>query len=251
MQTLFGMYQTIYAAKRMQALREERELNRPGIPKSIERMLSRAERTYTEGLPERDRLEASIRQGSAASVGALERGAVSSTQYMEGVVDTYGMELENLNRIATQEAVFRVGAEERVLGALAAKAGYEHRVDSLKYDEINMDMGLAQGMANAGVQNIWGGTQTVAGAQMEAANNMMRMNELEMMYGKAGATTTTTAPEAPIPKTTPYEDVVRPAPIHYPPETVEYMAEGRKVESVYALPPEYIEMHYRRRRTIT
>ena len=186
LQTGYGMYQSNQARQELKRLRAQREELRPGIPEDVNRMVSRAEQRHLEGMPGRDRQEAALRRSTATSVSAVREGAMTSSQYLEGVAEAYRGEREGLDRLATQEAVFRSQAEERVQQALSTRAGFDYQAQMLPYQEVMGDMGIARQAGQAGMQNIWSGVQTAAGGVMQGMMQTQRLQELDMIYGNGG-----------------------------------------------------------------
>ena len=180
-QSLYGAYQTHRAKKAEKAAREEMAAARPGIPESVERMVSRAERTYTEGMPQ-DRQREAIGQRTAAGVSAMREGAVSSTQYLGGVTDMYRAELDQLNQLAAEQAAFRLQASQGVQSALGTRAGYEYQNSMLPYQEASQQQQYAMQAGQAGVQNIWGGIQTGVGGAMQAYGTHQQNQLLRDIY---------------------------------------------------------------------
>lgn len=182
-QTGYGIYQQIQGRRAYEEAKAERERNRPTIPTDIERVVSRAERGLVEGMPARSRYEDVISGRTATNVAAMREGAMTSTEYLSGVSDVYRGELEQLNKLATQEAVYRTQQEDRLLRALEARAQYDWQAQQFGYGEAQNDMMAAQQTASAGMQNIWGGLQTGAGAFMQKYLSEQRMAELDKIYG--------------------------------------------------------------------
>ena len=182
----YGAYQTSRARSEEKEARRRMEASRPGIPQSVDRMVSRAERVYTEGL-DTSRHEEMVGQRTAAGTRAMREGAVSSTQYLGGVTDMYRAELDSLNQIAMERSAFRMRAHEGVMGALQTRAGYEHQNAMLPYQEAQMDRQVATQAGQAGMQNIWGGLQTGAGAAMQHHAGEQQRGLLRDIYGVGGA----------------------------------------------------------------
>jgi hypothetical protein len=185
-QTIYGGIQANRSKKEYERLQKERERTRPTMPEDINRLVSRTERTAMEGLPMRSRYEDMISGRSATGVAAMREGAMTSTEYLSGVTDVYGKELEELNRLATQEAVFRLEAEKDVSQALQTRAGYDFQIQGMRYGETQQDMQMAAQGYQAGQQNMWAGIQTIAGAGMQAGMNKQRLAELDKIYGSGG-----------------------------------------------------------------
>ena len=180
-QSLYGAYQTSQANKAEKAARQQMAAARPGIPESVERMVSMAERTYTEGMPQ-DRQREAIGQRTAAGVSAMREGAVSSTQYLGGVTDMYRAELDQLNQLAAEQAAFRLQASQGVQSALGTRAGYEYQNSMLPYQEASQQQQYAMQAGQAGVQNIWGGIQTGVGGAMQAYGTHQQNQLLRDIY---------------------------------------------------------------------
>ena len=180
-QSAYGMFQTGQAKRAERDARKKMEASRPGIPESADRMVARAERTYTEGMPQGRQQEA-IGQRTAAGVSAMREGAVSSTQYLGGVTDMYRAELDQLNQLASEQAAFRLQASQGVQSALGQRAGYEYQNSMLPYQEASQQQQYAMQAGQAGVQNIWGGIQTGAGAAMQAYSTQQQNQLLRDIY---------------------------------------------------------------------
>lgn len=177
-----GAIQSSQAGEEAKKAREQMAADRPGVPESAERMVSEAERAYTEGASLRREREA-IGEGTAAGVSALREGSVSSSQYLDSVTKMYESELEQLNQAASQELVYRMDAQKNVQSALGNKAHYEAQRDGYRYQEAQMDYNTAVQAGQAGVQNMWSGLQTGIGAAMEGYGAIQERN---MQYDIAG-----------------------------------------------------------------
>ena len=115
---------------------------------------------------------------------------MTSTEYLSGVSDVYGQELDELNKLATQEAVYRLEAEKEVSRALETRGQYDFQMQGMRYGETQQDMQMAGQGYEAGVSNMWGGVQTMAGAAMQVGMNNQRMAELDKIYGTGTSDTT-------------------------------------------------------------
>lgn len=182
-QTIYGISQQAKARQEYERAKAEQERNRPTIPKDVERLVSRAERGVVEGMPARSRYEDVISGRTATNVAAMREGAMTSTEYLSGVSDVYRGELEQLNKLATQEAVYRTQQEDRLSRALETRAQYDWQTQQFQYGESQQELGAAQQAYSAGTQNIWGGIQTGVGAFMQKYQSEQRMAELDKIYG--------------------------------------------------------------------
>jgi hypothetical protein len=181
----YGMFQMGAADRAARKARKEMKAARPGIPKSAEMMVSRAERVFTEGA-QRGTQREMLGQSTAAGVSALREGAVSSSQYVGGVTDMYRAELENLNRIAMEESAFRLQAGEGVQRALQHRAGYENQNQMMGYQEAGTRRQEAVQAGQSGVQNMWGGLQTGVSAFMTKYQTGEEQKFLKDIYGVGG-----------------------------------------------------------------
>lgn len=181
-QTGYGIWQQQQADREAKKARESMKEARPGIPKSAEMMVSRAEKMYTEGM-DTTRQEEMLGQRTSAAIGGMSRSSMTSSQLMSGITDVYRSELDALNKVAMEAASYRLQTGGEVQRALNVRAGYEAQSDAYPYQEAMMDYQTATQAGSAGTQNIWGGLQTTAGAIMQGGMNQQQTN---MRYDIAG-----------------------------------------------------------------
>lgn len=197
LQAIAGWRQSRRAKAALPAAEAARDAARPGTPKSVDQMVSRAERALMEGYPGMDNAQEQIRSTTAGNVGSIREGAMSSTELIGGVTGAYRQELDSMNKLATQEAMYRAGQEQNVQGALGVRGQYEDRASGYKYAEASQELGELKGAYTEGVQNIWGGVQTgIAGVQQKInqAEGMLIQAASGGMFGGGGGQPTGAAP---------------------------------------------------------
>ena len=182
-QTIYGRVQAYQAKEGYEDARRERDRNRPTMPEDVNRMVSMAQRSYVEGMPMRSYYEDVIAGRAATGTAAMREGAMTSTEFLSGVSELNRQSLTELNTVATQETLYRMEQEKQLMGALQARAQYDYQLQGMKYGEAQQDMGAYAEMRGAGIQNMWGGVQTMAGAAMQKYSADQQMQQLDKMYG--------------------------------------------------------------------
>lgn len=163
-QVAYGWWQQREAKKEL----ENMEMPEMSVPKSVNRAVSLAEDRAMRGLP-LDKMEGAARRSSASSVAAIREGARSPMEYIEGVTSTFRSELDEMNKIALQDVMYRAEAERDIGNRLMEKGRYEARVDEAKMNDYYRRMDIVSQAGNAGMQNIFGGLDTAitAGVQWD------------------------------------------------------------------------------------
>lgn len=156
------------------------DLERPGftVPESVERSLSLAEQRRMEGLPT-ERMEAGARRTTAANVAAIREGARSPMEYIEGVTSSFRQELDEMNRIALQDVQYKLDASRDIERTLMERGRYEQREQEARYEDYGRKYNTYAGMQTAGVQNMWGGANTMVTAGTQWATQTMEAKQHE------------------------------------------------------------------------
>jgi hypothetical protein len=160
-------------------------------------MVSRAERALMEGSPSKDAYEESIRSTTAGNVASIREGAMSSTELIGGVTGAYRQELDSMNKLATQEAMYRSGQEQNVQGALGVRGGYEWQIGQQDYSEAIGQRNKAEAAYTEGIQNMWGATNdlgTSIQGNIDQASNFMMMGAGNGAFAGGQNTTPKAAP---------------------------------------------------------
>ena len=165
---IFGGIQAMKGNKQVNSLLA----NRPQY--NISQGYQDAFKTYqslaNSNLPGYDIMKGQIDQSSARTNTSLERGAMSSNQYMSGALNSQDKELEAIKNLGLMSAQWKGQQQQNLAQAQNTMGGLQDQQwQQNVLDPYNMKLNMANEKRQAGSQNLMGGLSDMGSTAMNFA----------------------------------------------------------------------------------
>jgi hypothetical protein len=176
----------------VQALKGNKQLNtllanRPQY--NISQGYQDAFKTYqslaNSNLPGYDIMKGQIDQSGARTNTSLERGAMSSSQYMSGALNSQDKELEAIKNLGLMSAQWKAQQQQNLAGAQQTMGGLQDQMWQQNVnDPYNMRLNMASEKKSAGMANLFGGMQDSASSLQQYAGASAYLKALQATQPK-------------------------------------------------------------------
>ncbi len=205
--SIFGGVQAAKAQKKMNKLMSNRPTYQ--IPEAYQKMLGIYQNMAQGEMPGQSYYENMIGQTTARALSNAERGAISSQAFQGSVLNAQDKELEALNNLAlmgvqykTQQMQNLAGAQEK-MGQLQDTA-FEYN----KNQPWQMQMNMAAGNRQAGMQNLFGGLGEIGSSVMNLVGTKYYADMLKGLQGGASNGKITQQPYSLMQSSSPQENLL-------------------------------------------
>lgn len=182
--TIFGGLRANQGRKEYEALL--RNMPKYEIPKEYQGNVNLAKSAYQSGIPGADMAKNMIYSSTEAGLSRAEEAAQSSVDLMGATTEMYAKELDALNNLAYQDAVYRSQQLDRLSQANAMLGEQKAKQWEInKWNPAQMRLNMAQSKWQSGQSMVQGGISDVFGSVSSFVTAQSQMNQLDKIFGTA------------------------------------------------------------------
>lgn len=191
---IFGAFQAAKANKKIKNLMKNPVTYKR--PEEYEQELAmRKQMAAQQQMPGQGYMEQNIGQAVAQGLSAAEKGAISSNVYQAQVGDILSKQLQAFQDLGMKSAQWQQANKEAYLKTLEKGAGYsdtEWYENKMRPWEMNLNM--AMGNKQAGMNNLFGGISGAVGSLQDYAGTKYYADTMAKAMGGGGSVLSKTAP---------------------------------------------------------
>lgn len=191
-----GLGKSIFGGLRANQGRNEyerllRNMPKYEIPKEYQANVGLAKSAYQSGMPGVDVAKNMIYSSTEAGLSRAEAASQSSVDLLGATTEMYAKELDNLNNLAYQDAVYRSQQLDRLSQAnvmLGEQKSKQWEIN--KWNPAQMRLNMAQSKWQQGQGLVQSGIGDMFGSAMNYATAKSQMDQLDKLFGKGDVTST-------------------------------------------------------------
>jgi hypothetical protein len=188
-----GLGKSIFGGLRANQGRKEYEsllnnLPKYEIPDEFKANVNLAKSAYQSGMPGADVAKNMIYSSTEAGLSRAEEASQSSIDLLGATTEMYAKELDSLNNMAYQDAVYRSQQLDRLSQANAMMGEQKSKQWEInKWNPAQMRLNMAQSKWQSGQSMVQGGLGDLFGSAMSFATSQAQMKGLNEVFGQGGA----------------------------------------------------------------